>query len=464
MPGFQLDERRWSRNGGGGTYGGGNGSSFGGGGGGAAGNIPDGFLCPIFQEIMADPVTTSDGHTYERKAIEEWLRRQQTSPLTGLALPVLTLTPNIGLRKAITAFREQAPELDRQLFQHIPARDWESLIDAFERDTEKSSNRVARLLRENRSLRCNIESLKAQVKTQAKNLKIERRSRAQESRLSLLHIEALTGQLRAAGIEPVPPPDPPPDPMAAFATPDTDVSSRSVSPSPAGRQAAAGEASPLQTRRVRPGRDMTAASSPSPGGGAGAQEGGSQSSSFPGVGGGPAASQRRGPPSSTAPPPQPPQPEPAPAAAATRPQPAPPPEADAVAQWLTGSWTYNVFKTKAKVEITRTNDGGLELSETQPSGYKCFGVLRKDETWFVGEVVYSDGLKALRRIQRAGSPRDAEAIVSWKRPDDEVWTNSIYCQRTRQQEQQQQQRGLSIPFQGGVGLLIGSVSPRRWSG
>jgi hypothetical protein len=32
---------------------------------------------------MEDPVSTLDGHTYERASIEEWLRANDTSPSTG---------------------------------------------------------------------------------------------------------------------------------------------------------------------------------------------------------------------------------------------------------------------------------------------------------------------------------------------------------------------------------------------
>ena len=32
---------------------------------------------------MTDPVSTSDGFTYERAAITEWLRTKDTSPKTG---------------------------------------------------------------------------------------------------------------------------------------------------------------------------------------------------------------------------------------------------------------------------------------------------------------------------------------------------------------------------------------------
>ena len=43
-------------------------------------------ICPITAEIMTDPVSTMDGFTYERAAITEWLRTNDTSPFTGAKL------------------------------------------------------------------------------------------------------------------------------------------------------------------------------------------------------------------------------------------------------------------------------------------------------------------------------------------------------------------------------------------
>ncbi|CAJ1933115.1 unnamed protein product [Sphenostylis stenocarpa] len=64
--------------------------------------VPSFFLCPIFQEIMHDPQVASDGFTYERKAISEWLENgHETSPMTNLKLSHPHLTPNHALRLAI---------------------------------------------------------------------------------------------------------------------------------------------------------------------------------------------------------------------------------------------------------------------------------------------------------------------------------------------------------------------------
>jgi hypothetical protein len=77
--------------------------------------VPQSFLCPITQEIMADPVMTVDGQVYERTAINEWLRRgNNTSPLTALVLPSLVLTPERPLKRAIEEYLVARPELERK--------------------------------------------------------------------------------------------------------------------------------------------------------------------------------------------------------------------------------------------------------------------------------------------------------------------------------------------------------------
>ena len=95
--------------------------------------VPDGFECPITSNLMVDPVITSDGHTYERYAIERWLSTNDTSPLTGARLISKNMVPNIALRKMIQTFREehsipepepepeQEPELEDELEDELEA-------------------------------------------------------------------------------------------------------------------------------------------------------------------------------------------------------------------------------------------------------------------------------------------------------------------------------------------------------
>ncbi|XP_047979946.1 U-box domain-containing protein 33-like [Salvia hispanica] len=65
-------------------------------------HIPAYFICPIFQEIMQDPVVAADGYTYESEALKGWLENgHDTSPMTDLKLPHSDMVPNHTLRSAI---------------------------------------------------------------------------------------------------------------------------------------------------------------------------------------------------------------------------------------------------------------------------------------------------------------------------------------------------------------------------
>jgi len=68
---------------------------------------PDEFTCPITQELMRDPVFCTDGHTYERCAIEAWLATGKgTSPKAGTALEGTAVFPNHVMRRQIIEWRE----------------------------------------------------------------------------------------------------------------------------------------------------------------------------------------------------------------------------------------------------------------------------------------------------------------------------------------------------------------------
>ena len=70
---------------------------------------PDRFVCPITQDLMADPVAASDGFIYERSAIETAIRQRQVSPLTGASLDGLQLYPLSGLRNEISDWKQAHP-------------------------------------------------------------------------------------------------------------------------------------------------------------------------------------------------------------------------------------------------------------------------------------------------------------------------------------------------------------------
>lgn len=70
-------------------------------------NIPAGMICPILLQIMRNPVVDPDGHSYDRNAIVEWLRRKSTSPITRQPLRADQLVPNRALEEIIRQYRSE---------------------------------------------------------------------------------------------------------------------------------------------------------------------------------------------------------------------------------------------------------------------------------------------------------------------------------------------------------------------
>ncbi|KAL6010320.1 hypothetical protein ACLOJK_000751 [Asimina triloba] len=77
---------------------------------------PKDFSCPITGQLFNDPVTLETGQTYERKAIQEWLKTGNTTcpitrqPLSSTALP----KTNYVLKRLISSWREQHPDLAQE--------------------------------------------------------------------------------------------------------------------------------------------------------------------------------------------------------------------------------------------------------------------------------------------------------------------------------------------------------------
>jgi hypothetical protein len=68
--------------------------------------VPPQFFCPISQELMVDPVSTVDGHVYDRLNIQRWFNTgNASSPVTGAPLASTVLVPNHPLRQMIENFR-----------------------------------------------------------------------------------------------------------------------------------------------------------------------------------------------------------------------------------------------------------------------------------------------------------------------------------------------------------------------
>ena len=64
------------------------------------------LICPITQEVMVDPVFAADQHTYERAAIELWLRNHTRSPLTGQEMSHSNLETNRCVKSILIRLQE----------------------------------------------------------------------------------------------------------------------------------------------------------------------------------------------------------------------------------------------------------------------------------------------------------------------------------------------------------------------
>jgi len=76
----------------------------------------DHLKCPITLELMVDPVTAEDGYTYERTAIETWLKRHPSSPLNpGKTIHVTNLVASRVIKQCIETVIESGV-VDRKLY------------------------------------------------------------------------------------------------------------------------------------------------------------------------------------------------------------------------------------------------------------------------------------------------------------------------------------------------------------
>lgn len=67
-------------------------------------SVPDAFCCPISHTLMKDPWIDTDGNSYEKEAIMQWLAVQKVSPITRNHLEPSSLVPNRILKDLIDEY------------------------------------------------------------------------------------------------------------------------------------------------------------------------------------------------------------------------------------------------------------------------------------------------------------------------------------------------------------------------
>ena len=84
--------------------------------------IPKEYLCPITKKIMIDPVMAFDCHCYDRKAIEEYLKENKKSPITGETAQYEIVFPNHKLKAEIEKYiKENNVDLEQDSNEIIEA-------------------------------------------------------------------------------------------------------------------------------------------------------------------------------------------------------------------------------------------------------------------------------------------------------------------------------------------------------
>jgi len=85
-------------------------------------DIPEEYICPVTQDIMADPVIAQDGHTYERKNITEWVEKHGTSPITREQISKDIIIPNRVLKAQIEQYlsskTDKKPKVQKDKKKH----------------------------------------------------------------------------------------------------------------------------------------------------------------------------------------------------------------------------------------------------------------------------------------------------------------------------------------------------------
>ncbi len=70
-------------------------------------DIPQAYICPITFDLMNDPVSDSDGNSYEKTAIHQWILEHRTSPITRIPMSIHDLRPNRALKDIIDQYKTQ---------------------------------------------------------------------------------------------------------------------------------------------------------------------------------------------------------------------------------------------------------------------------------------------------------------------------------------------------------------------
>lgn len=79
--------------------------------------LPEGFYCPITLGLIHTPVIDPEGYSYEKVAIENWIRCNGASPVTRRALAMEDLYPNKTLSALMAEEKAKSDDLVHPIFK-----------------------------------------------------------------------------------------------------------------------------------------------------------------------------------------------------------------------------------------------------------------------------------------------------------------------------------------------------------
>jgi len=130
--------------------------------------IPEIFLCPITLSLITDPVVASDGQTYDKHSISDWIKRgNRISPINGNQLTETYTFPNFFLRSALEEFKIKDSKM-KEIVNH------NLLLEEINRDKEETIQ----------NLQEHIELIN-QDRTEANNIVIKLESEKTENKKTI---------------------------------------------------------------------------------------------------------------------------------------------------------------------------------------------------------------------------------------------------------------------------------------
>ena len=76
-------------------------------------DLKESLKCPITDEIMKEPVITPSGNSYEKKALQDWIKIKQTDPKSVQPLTENQVYPNLFLGNIIEKFNKIMEKLEK---------------------------------------------------------------------------------------------------------------------------------------------------------------------------------------------------------------------------------------------------------------------------------------------------------------------------------------------------------------